>query len=359
MDLRTLFVKLSDKIDRSKKDIKNEEATKHSLIVPLIRELGYVDVPSEVDYEFNCGINNRGDNRRIDIVLKQEGRVAIMVECKDLSVNLDNCADQLNYYFYAVQGARIAVLTNGEEYRFFSDMDVRERMDKEPFLAFNIHNVSDEQIAFLELIKKDSFDLDKVIARIRELKAYPAFKIAVEKNLAEPSNDFVRWIAKSALDKDYDSRSLELYARLAKRALAEFVAGEKTEKRSDQQNDNHKERHKVPIPDTGYDHPNDAETESEIKALEIIRTICQYDIAPNRIVYHRGKNNYDTIQIRYDGCGTNNVICYLRLNKGKGIYKFKLTSEDDFITLSSLDELNNYAEQLIGRVVMRLTSNDN
>ena len=46
-------------------------------------------------------------------------------------------ASQLFRYF-AVTNARVAVLTNGEVYEFYTDLDAPNRMDDKPFLVLDL-----------------------------------------------------------------------------------------------------------------------------------------------------------------------------------------------------------------------------
>jgi len=99
-----------------------EEATKTALIMPFINSLGYdVFDPTEVVPEYIADIGTK-KGEKADYAIMIEGKPVILFECKWSGADLNKeHASQLHRYFNAVQGARFGVLTNGMEYRFYSD----------------------------------------------------------------------------------------------------------------------------------------------------------------------------------------------------------------------------------------------
>lgn len=110
-----------------------EEATKTSVILPFIRALGF-DVFSldEVEPEFTADVGTK-KGEKVDFALKIEGKVAILVEAKPINASLGNNQHSQLYRYFAVTNARIALLTNGKEFQFFSDTEETNRMDRKPF----------------------------------------------------------------------------------------------------------------------------------------------------------------------------------------------------------------------------------
>ena len=100
-----------------------EEATKTSVVLPFLRALGF-DVFSldEVVPEFIADVGIK-KGEKIDFALKIGGKPAILVEVKPISMSLGNAQySQLFRYFSTVE-ARLAILINGREIWFFSDID--------------------------------------------------------------------------------------------------------------------------------------------------------------------------------------------------------------------------------------------
>ena len=61
-------------------------------------------------------------------------------------------ASQLYRYFSVVAQVRFGVLTNGVEYRFFSDLEKPNIMDDKPFFTFNILGFQARQVDELKEI---------------------------------------------------------------------------------------------------------------------------------------------------------------------------------------------------------------
>lgn len=103
------------------------------MILPFIRALGF-DVFSldEVEPEFTADVGTK-KGEKVDFALKIEGKVAILVEAKPINASLGNNQHSQLYRYFAVTNARIALLTNGKEFQFFSDTEETNRMDRKPF----------------------------------------------------------------------------------------------------------------------------------------------------------------------------------------------------------------------------------
>ena len=71
---------------------------------------------------------------------------------------------------FAVTNARIVVLTNGETYQFYTDLDAPNRMDDKPFLVLDLLDIDESLIPELRKLTKDVFDLDSIINAAGELK---------------------------------------------------------------------------------------------------------------------------------------------------------------------------------------------
>ena len=114
----------------------NEAQTKKFLIEPFFKLLNYgnEDLIPEYDADFGERISHK-----VDFAIKSGKKVIIIIECKPLSKKLtDKEAGQLSGYFQNSKNTRIAILTNGKEYRFYSDVSIANTMDSKPFFVFNI-----------------------------------------------------------------------------------------------------------------------------------------------------------------------------------------------------------------------------
>ena len=131
---------LSDRLAHPgpRQHLATEEATKNALVLPVINALGYnVFDPTEVVPEFVADVGTK-KGEKVDYVIMRDGKPAILIECKAAGSRLNlNHASQLFRYF-ATTDARFAVLTDGIEYQFYTDIEAPNRMDSHPFFEFSM-----------------------------------------------------------------------------------------------------------------------------------------------------------------------------------------------------------------------------
>ena len=176
-----------------KRSITTEETTKISLILPLFRILGYdTENPDEVKAEYACDVGVK-TSEKVDLAILIDGEVKMLVECKSAKTKLNsNHLNQLLRY-YSVSDCRIGVLTNGVEYRFFTDSVKPGRMDEKPFLIVDIIN---DDLTILEIFSRERFSDEKILGFVDELKYRTAIREKLLCEFSYPSDDFVTLIAK-------------------------------------------------------------------------------------------------------------------------------------------------------------------
>lgn len=163
MDFQTEIKELSDKISKQKPNIQTEEATKTAFILPFLKALGYdVFDPTVVVPEFTADIGAK-KGEKVDYAIFKDGKPLILIEAKHYTANLDNHNSQLLRY-YTVTEAKFGILTNGIEYRFYTDLDNQNKMDEKPFLIINLENLKDKHIKELEQFAKDALNIDQILS---------------------------------------------------------------------------------------------------------------------------------------------------------------------------------------------------
>lgn len=171
-----------------------EEATKNAFIMPFLSVLGYdVFNPHEVIPEFTADVGTK-KGEKVDYAILKDGEPIILVEAKKLSVKLQKAQHNQLYRYFSTTHSRIAVLTNGVEYKIYSDLNAPNVMDDEPFLSFNL--IADDvelYIHSLEKLQKDCFN----IKNITESAIYLKYAKIVEKTFLEdlksPSDELVKY----------------------------------------------------------------------------------------------------------------------------------------------------------------------
>ena len=194
-ELNTLFNQITDYKD----DVDSEQGTIDAFVKPFVRLLGYDHTnPTEVKPEYSADVGIK-KGEKVDLAILKDGKAVILIECKHWRVDISNediakkhCS-QLFRYFIAVQEARIGVLTNGIQYRFYADLKEPNRMDEVPFFQFDISDIQSSLVNVLKNFTKDKFDLDNARFVAVELKHRGEIKQILTEQLETPTNGFVRF----------------------------------------------------------------------------------------------------------------------------------------------------------------------
>lgn len=154
-----------DYISETYRQVSGEQNTKDKLIVPMFQALGYdINCYDEVRTEI---AGRRGDKReKVDYVLCIAGKPKIIVEAKDWRVNLGTVHINQLFRYFGASECKVAVLTNGIHYWFYSDFKQENVMDELPFHRMNVLAPTAEDERFLTSICKVqqcSYDVNKLI----------------------------------------------------------------------------------------------------------------------------------------------------------------------------------------------------
>lgn len=225
MDFIDKLQALSAKIKKQKDGIQTEEATKTAFVLPFIGALGYdIFEPTEVIPEFTADVGIK-KGEKVDYAICLDGKVVMLFECKSCHSSLDDCNVSQLYRYFSVTGARLAVLTDGVRYRFYSDLEEPNKMDSKPFMEFNMLDVQENLVPELKRLTKQSFNLDEIISVAGDLKYTGEIKRLCAEQFQNPAEDFVTFFARQAYPqgKALTKSVREQFTAITKRALAEFL----------------------------------------------------------------------------------------------------------------------------------------
>ncbi|WP_098464920.1 type I restriction endonuclease [Isoptericola jiangsuensis] len=356
MEIGERLASLATKIEQQKATIETEEATKNAFVMPFISlVLGYdVFDPTEVVPEFTADVGTkRGE--KVDYAIVKDGEVQMLVEAKAIGAPLSlNHASQLFRYF-ATTNARIAVLTNGQHYHFFTDLEKPNRMDEKPFLQLDLLDLDETLVPEVQKLTKDSFDLDSVVSAAEELKYIGALKRALAAQFREPDDDWVKALTNRVYEGSFTQRVKEQFRGLVGKATKQFLA--------DQVNDRLKAAlgsqtySEVPATAmTGVEAAEESVTDveapdsrgiettlEEVEGYQIVRAIVCSEVSPSRIV-HRDTKSYMGILL-----DDNNRKPIARLHFNTGQKYLGLFDEDKSETrhpIDAIDEIYGFAEHL-------------
>jgi hypothetical protein len=317
MDLIDRLRAISNRIPKLLPKLETEEATKNALIMPMVQALGYdVFDPDDVVPEYNADVGTK-KGEKVDYALMQDGEPAILIEAKAAHVALDGQHATQLFRYFSVTKARVAILTNGVEYRLYSDIDEPNKMDEKPFMVLDMREVRESWIPELKRLTKSSFDVDAVVDAASELKYLRLLKAEVAAQFDDPGEELVRLLAKRVYDGNLTAAQRERFAHLTKRALNSFlndhITGSiRTVLREEQESQRAAEEEEVArLPEGVVAMDGDiVTTVDEVKGYEIVRTILGEVVDPERVAM-RDTKSYCGVLLDDNN---RKPICRLRFN---------------------------------------------
>lgn len=172
--------------------------------------------------EFTADVGTK-KGEKIDYAVAHGGQIQVLIEVKKVNdpLRLEH-ASQLFRYF-AVTNARIAILTNGEVYQFYTDLDAPNRMDAKPFLVLDFAALDETLLPALAKLTKESFDLDSVISAAGELKYIGALKRVLAGQFKQPEDEWVRFLTTRVYEGSFTQKVREQFVPLVAKAMGQFL----------------------------------------------------------------------------------------------------------------------------------------
>lgn len=223
MDFADQIKVISEKVSRLKDQILTEEATKNAFIMPFIASLGYdVFNPTEVvpEYVADLGIKK---GEKVDYCILKDGQPIILVECKWHGEKLDVHSSQLHRYFH-VTTARFAILTNGIQYRFYTDLETPNKMDDKPFMEFSMSDLKDNLISELKKFTKSAFNIEEIVSSASELKYLREVRSILNAQFLNPDAEFVRFFVGQIYTGLKTPKIIEQFTPIIKKSLTQFIS---------------------------------------------------------------------------------------------------------------------------------------
>ncbi len=223
MDFADKVQDLSRKIPKLAPNVHTEEATKNAMVMPFISMLGYdVFNPEEVTPELHADVGLK-KGEKVDYAILRDGKPIILIECKWHGADLSNEHASQLYRYFSVTEARFSVLTNGIQYRFFTDLDAPNRMDAKPFFEFDMTNYRDHDIEELKKFSKTEYDLQEILTTASDLKYTKAIQRILAQQFVQPSDDFVRFLTAQVYEGRMTQAVREQFTQTTHRAFRQFI----------------------------------------------------------------------------------------------------------------------------------------
>ncbi len=340
---------LSSKIKQQSSAIETEEATKNAFVMPFINNvLGYdVFDPTEVIPEFVCDIGTK-KGEKIDYAILKNGEIQILIECKKIGETLNiNHASQLFRYFH-VTNARISILTNGQVYKFFTDLDAPNKMDEKPFLEIDLLDIDETVISELKKITKSAFDIESIISAAGELKYVSMIKKILHTQMSSPEEDFVKFFASRVYDGILTQKVRDNFTILTKKAASQYINAQINERLKTamsggqiQVNDSHESDEEKDNDKNIKDESDVVTTIDELEGFHIIKAIARAVIDSHRIT-HRDTKSYFGVLIDDNN---RKPLCRLHFNRNqKYLGLFDLEKNKTRHPIKSVDDIYSFAD---------------
>lgn len=353
MDFKDAVKQLSSRIEKMLPQINTEEATKTSIIMPFIQILGYdVFNPFEVNPEFIADIGIK-KGEKVDYAIMRDGNPIILIECKHHKEKLDPHNSQLFRYFHTTQ-AKFALLTNGLIYRFYTDLVEPNKMDESPFLEFDITDPKDVELVEVQKFHKSYFDIENIVNTASELKYSNAIKKILSAEFKAPTPNFVKFFVSQVYHGRATENVMNQFTEIVKKSIAHLISDIISERlksaliqeNSAEQIEAAKASEALENVDTKRDEPET--TQEELDGYHIIKSILRQKFNVTRII---GRDSKTYFSILLDD---NNRKPLVRLwfngSSKKYISIFDAEKNETKIEISSLDDIFNYADQLLSSV---------
>lgn len=276
MEFKNDMQKLSLQVLERKHHVTNEEMTKQALIIPFIQKLGYdVFNPLEVRPEFtaNFGIKK---GEKVDYAIFKNGVPIIFIEAKSVTENLKKHDSQLSRYFNAIPEVRIGILTNGVEYKFFTDLNMDNVMDNTPFFSFSMDNLSGLDIETIENFVRENFDSNEIVKFAEELIYMTNLNSNIKELFKNPSDDFLRFLIKDFSSTRITSNVLDRFRPIVQKAINNTlleIISEGLSPRTVEVTIAKDEEDNVELAETVTSKVGIVTTEEELQSFEIIKTL--------------------------------------------------------------------------------------
>jgi hypothetical protein len=314
--------------------------------MPFIQALGYdIFNPLEVIPEFTADIGIK-KGEKVDYAIMKDGHPIILIECKWWGENLDVHNSQLFRYFHTTK-SKFGLLTNGIQFRFYTDLNELNKMDEKPFLEFDFTNMKEQVVAELKKFHKSYFDLSSIVNSASELKYSNEIKNIFSNEFNAPTPNFVKFFVSQVYPGKATEKIMVQFTDIVKRSLNQWISdsiSDRLKSALEKENVKDAEQLKAIEEQQKVDDNKIETTEEEMEGYFIVKSILRSKVDSKRICFRDFQNFFsvlldDTIR---------QTICRLYFNGEKKFIAFiDETKKETKFELESLDDIYKYSEQIL------------
>lgn len=345
MDFSAQLKAFSKRIETLLPNVLTEEATKNALVMPIFQFLGYdVFNPEEFVPEFTADVGIK-KGERIDYAIKIDGHPVLLVEVKPASAKLEKHDSQLFRYF-AVSKAKFAVLTNGINYKFYTDLDEHNKMDLTPFLDINLLELKESQINEFMKFHKSKFDVSNIFSSAEELKYTTAIKQVLSKQLELPSEGFINFMLSEIYPGRKTQTIVEKFTPTIKKAYNQFINEMMNERIKNALETDSKKDEVIDNKPSNEIEPSLTKivtTQEEIESFYIIKGILKDTVDFSRITY-KDTESYFNVLI---DTNVRKWICRIFTNTKGRFIQFNSSVHKERYEINNTVDIYNYSNELM------------
>ncbi len=341
------------RVEALKEKVLTEEATKTSFILPMINALGYdIFDPTVVVPEFTADIGKK-KGEKVDYAIMKDDKPLILIEAKPHTEKLDRHKTQLERYF-TVTDSKFAILTNGIEYRFYSDLEKPNVMDESPFLVIDILNLKERDIKQLEKFSSENLDVDNILDMAGSKKYINGIKEIFKKEAQDPSDDIAKFFGSRLTNKPMRQNVIDEFKGYVKQAFAEIVNDMVNDRINSIKSKLSEESGSIDESEEQAENKDDGivTTEDELEGFFIVKSILA-EVVPLSSIAARDTKSYFGILLNDNN---RKWICRLHFNSksNKYIGIHLQDKEETKFKIEKVEDIYNYKNKLID-VVKRLS----
>lgn len=349
MDFIDKIKQHSKQVEIKKDNLLTEEATKTALIMPFFNLLDYdVFNPLEFVPEFTADVGTK-KGEKVDYAIMKDGSPVILIEAKSVNDDLKKHDAQLFRYFTATD-AKFAILTNGIKYKFFTDLDEKNKMDEKPFLEIDLLEFNEMKISELKKFTRNNFDIDTIFNTASELKYTNLIKSQLNEQLNNPSDDFVRFIISDFFSGVKTSNVVDKFRPIVKKSMQQFVSDFMNEKIQSILQETDSESYDSSDVKSNVDkkvvntNSRINTTEEELEGYNLIVNILSEIISPEDITYKDVERYFNVLYKN----NSRKWICRLFFNSSnKYIIIPDKNKEEIKYYIQNIQDLNNYKNEIL------------
>lgn len=353
MDFIDRIRELAGRIEKQLPHIQTEEATKNALIMPFISALGYnVFDPTEVTPELHADVGLK-KGEKVDYAILLDGKPTMLFECKWHGADLSKEHASQLYRYFSVTEARFGVLTNGINYRFYTDLEAPNKMDAKSFFEFSMLDIREQDIEELKKFTKSAYDLNNILTTASDLKYSREIQRIMAEQLKQPSEEFVKFFTSQVYRGRITPAVREQFTQTTRRALKRFINDQINERLKsalggDAQLSSAEQQITSPLPPeeskTAQEQLSVVTTADEMQAYYVVKAILYETVDAKRVAL-RDVQSYCGVLLDDNN---RKPICRLYFNssqKSLGLFDNEQRKETK-LSIGGIDDIYQYADRL-------------